>query len=235
MKTSNILKTFVAFVILLFVAGSVMSCGNTPTKNKKANTENRVENGNEEYDETNTKVESSSILNITKPTTFKTTKFQYRAYDNPQKPIKKDVSEWFFTFYTDGTCEFYQGIKTQTNSIDNTTKVIYEASPEVTSQGEWGLCERSIKNKPFRAIIIVTSSGNYLCFTEGGFYLEISEREILDSNIEDLKDLLMMLYNKEQISKENQRLCNLKKFEDKIDFYGGLEFKYTYATFTVVK
>ena len=44
-----------------------------------------------------------------------------------------------------------------------------------------------------------------------------------------------MLYNKEQISKENQRLCNLKKFEDKIDFYGGLEFKYTYATFTVVK
>ena len=106
-----------------------MSCGNTPTKNKKANTENRVENGNEEYDETNTKVESSSILNITKPTTFKTTKFQYWAYDNPQKPIEKDVSEWFFTFYTDGTCEFYQGIKTQTNSIDNTTKVIYEASP----------------------------------------------------------------------------------------------------------
>lgn len=231
MKTSNILKTFVAFVILLFVAGSVMSCGNNPNKNKKANTENRVENGNEEYDETNTKVESSSILNITKPTTFKTTKFYYYSL----KHINKDVSEWFFTFYTDGTCEFYQGIKTQTNSIDNTTIVLHEASPEVTSQGEWGLCERSIKNKPFRAIIIVTSSGNYLCFTEGGFYLEISEQKILNSNIEDLKDLLMMLYKMEQKSKENQRLCNLKKFEDKIDFYGGLEYYYTYATFTVVK
>lgn len=232
MKTSNIQKTFVAFVILLFVAGSFISCGNT-NKNKKANTENRVENGNDEYDETNTKVENSSILNITKPTTFKTTMFSYLTLESPKKV--KYVSEWFFTFYTDGTCEYYPGIKTQTNSIDNTTKVLHEASPEVTSQEQWGLCERSIKNKPFRAIIIVTSSGNYLCFTEGGFYLEISEREILNSNIEDLKDLLMMCYKKEQKSKENQRLCNLKKFEYKIDFASCLEFSYTYATFTVVK
>lgn len=172
------------FLLLLFISSMNISCNSK--KNKAASYSNDDEyvvkrNGiNEDENKEDNTNDRTRILNITKPTTFKVT-FMTGYYEQ----------ELFFTFYTDGTCEYYNA-----------------EAPEHTWQGQWQLCERSIKEQPFRAIIIIESTNSYLGFTEGGSYLRMNGNEVLQKGVEHLDDLLLVFYTKEQRNKEAQKKKN---------------------------
>lgn len=208
------------FLLLLFISSMNISCSSK--KNKAASSSNDDEyvvkrNGiNEDENKEDNTNDRTSILNITKPTTFKTSNIYYQAYGNDDEKYKK-VDEWLFTFYTDGTCEYYYN-GTKWTYLQGTSKSV-PATPEKTYQGQWQLWERSIKDEPFRAIIVTESPYKYLCFTEGGSYLTMNGNEISRKGVNDIDDLLLSFYTKEQRNKEEQNSKNSR----------------IYSIFTVVK